>query len=114
MHKYYSQGDASVHVRLKCERCAIDVRSLFDYRTDNERTTNGQRTNNERTTSEGRAKEERGKSESRASVLLHNVPRSALSRVVKEVVKEFITRDKVPRNTSWEIHYEILHDMFIH
>jgi len=34
------------------------------------------------------------------SVELHNVPRSALSRVIKE----FITRDKVPRNTSWEIH----------
>ena len=32
-------------------------------------------------------------------VELHNVPRSALSRVIKE----FITRDKVPRNTSWEI-----------
>ena len=30
---------------------------------------------------------------------LHNVPRSALSRVIKE----FITRDKVHRNTSWEI-----------
>ena len=33
-----------------------------------------------------------------AIVELHNVPRSALSRVIKE----FITRDKVPRNTSWE------------
>ena len=32
-------------------------------------------------------------------VELHNVPRSALSRVLKE----FITRDKVPRNTSWKI-----------
>ena len=27
------------------------------------------------------------------------MPRSALSRVIKK----FITRDKVPRNTSWEI-----------
>ena len=34
-----------------------------------------------------------------AIVELHNVQRSALSRVIKE----FITRDKVPRNTSWEI-----------
>ena len=60
-HLWYSQGVASVHDRLKCKRCAIDVRSLFDYRTDNERTTNGQRTNNERTTSEGRVWEEYGK-----------------------------------------------------
>ena len=30
------------------------------------------------------------------------MPRSALSRVIKE----FITRDKVPRNTSWEIIHE--------
>ena len=35
---------------------------------------------------------------------LHNVPRSALSRVIKE----FITRDKVPRNTPWEIWQAIL------
>ena len=60
-HLWYSQGVASVHDRLKCERCAIDVRSLFDYRTDNERTTNGQRTDNERTTSEGSVWEEYGK-----------------------------------------------------
>ena len=33
-----------------------------------------------------------------SGVELHGVPRSALSRVIKE----FITRDKVPRNTSWE------------
>ena len=32
-------------------------------------------------------------------VELHNVPRRALSHAIKE----FITRDKVPRNTSWEI-----------
>ena len=36
-------------------------------------------------------------------VELHNVPRSTLSRVIKE----FITRDKVPRNTSWEIMAEL-------
>ena len=36
-------------------------------------------------------------------VELHNVPRSALSRVIKE----FITRDKVPRNTSWETMYVV-------
>ena len=35
---------------------------------------------------------------------LHNVPRGALSRVIKE----FITRDKVPRNTSWEIYSRLL------
>ena len=36
-------------------------------------------------------------------VELHGVPRSALSRVIKE----FITRDKVPRNTSWEIYSRV-------
>ena len=61
-HLWYSQGVASVHDRLKCERCAIDVRSLFDYRTDNERTTNEQRTDNERTTNGQQAKEVFGKS----------------------------------------------------
>jgi hypothetical protein len=37
-------------------------------------------------------------------VELHNVPRGALSRVIKE----FITRDKVHRNTSWEIYSRLL------
>ena len=36
-------------------------------------------------------------------VELHNVPRSALSRVIKE----FITRDKVHRNTPWEIYSRV-------
>ena len=60
-HLWYSQGVASVHDRLKCERCAIDVRSLFDYRTDNERTTNEQRTDNKRRKGMGMVWEEYGK-----------------------------------------------------